>query len=81
MDFYCIRTTDKQLVRSGGKARKTLLINIIFAKQKELRNMRWQKAFSVSALAEQNPEDTLDRKATIVIEHLIQVGSYLTMHS
>jgi hypothetical protein len=37
------------------------------------RKARWEKAFSETAVDE-NPKDTIDRKATIVIEHLIQAS-------
>ena len=42
---------------------------------KELRNARWEKAFSTGcgsntgSLVEENPKDAMNRKATIVIEH------------
>ncbi|GAX23164.1 hypothetical protein FisN_33Lh057 [Fistulifera solaris] len=38
-----------------------------------LRNKRWEKAFSGNS-AEESPKDAVDRKATIVIEHLIQAS-------
>lgn len=38
---------------------------------KELRNKRWEQAFNVAANASQND---INRKATIVIEHLIQAS-------
>ena len=40
---------------------------------KQLRNTRWEKAFAVPDRSE-NPRDTTNRKATIVIEHLIQAS-------
>jgi hypothetical protein len=42
---------------------------------KNLRSNRWEKAFSDTASAhEESKEDAVDRKATIVIEHLIQAS-------
>ena len=43
---------------------------------KALRNARWERAFSTNATAilEENPRDTVNRKATIVLEHLIQAS-------
>ena len=40
---------------------------------KALRNNRWERAFSERA-ATQNERETVNRKATIVIEHLIQAS-------
>ena len=45
---------------------------------KALRNARWDKAFnnmgsSSSKFDYENPRDEVNRKATIVIEHIIQV--------
>ena len=40
---------------------------------KALRNDRWAKAFSESA-TEESAKESIDRKATIVIEHLIQAS-------
>lgn len=43
--------------------------------RKELRNARWTKAFSESAAAvSESGKDAIDRKATIVIEHIIQAS-------
>jgi hypothetical protein len=43
---------------------------------KELRNARWDKAFKtpMSLSTRENPQATVNRKATIVIEHLIQAS-------
>jgi len=38
-----------------------------------LRNQRWDNAFA-DVTREENPMDTVNRKATIVIEHLIQAS-------
>lgn len=62
------------------KARfRQLVVNSVMATDimdkdlKELRNHRWELAFSESR-AEESHKDTVDRKATIVIEHLIQAS-------
>jgi hypothetical protein len=41
-----------------------------------LRNARWEKAFSdtIAEAQEESRKDAVDRKATIVIEHLIQAS-------
>jgi hypothetical protein len=41
---------------------------------KNLRNARWERAFSESAQMEETSTDQVNRKATIVIEHLIQAS-------
>ena len=44
---------------------------------KELRNSRWDKAFKKGTSAnhvDENPRDEVNRKATIVIEHIIQAS-------
>ena len=42
---------------------------------KDLRNCRWEKAFSNEEENKlENPRDQINRKATIVIEHLIQAS-------
>ena len=58
---------------------RQLMVNTVLATDimdkdlKQLRNNRWDKAFNNIALKE-SPRDTVDRKATIVIEHLIQAS-------
>lgn len=43
---------------------------------KALRNLRWEKAFRQDKILAQNEteKESIDRKATIVIEHLIQAS-------
>jgi hypothetical protein len=41
---------------------------------KDLRNKRWEKAFSAGTEDSESTRDTINRKATIVIEHLIQAS-------
>jgi len=47
--------------------------DIVDKELKSLRNARWEKAFQKEKLVE-SARDTNDRKATIVIEHLIQAS-------
>ena len=60
---------------------RALVVNSVMATDimdkdlKELRNARWAKAFSESAMGQPESEkDAVDRKATIVIEHIIQAS-------
>ena len=58
---------------------RQLVVNIVLATDimdkdlKALRNGRWEKAFSATVLDE-SPEIGVNRKATIVMEHLIQAS-------
>ncbi|GKY99152.1 hypothetical protein MPSEU_000870700 [Mayamaea pseudoterrestris] len=47
--------------------------DIVDKELKTLRNKRWETAFSEAA-SDENSKDAIDRKATIVIEHLIQAS-------
>lgn len=47
--------------------------DIVDKELKSLRNARWEKAFSETH-RDENERDTINRKATIVIEHLIQAS-------
>ena len=57
---------------------RQLVINVVLATDivdkelKGLRNRRWQVAFGESARLDDSPREHMNRKATIVIEHLIQ---------
>ena len=51
-----------------------LATDIVDKELKALRNARWEKAFSETATKDENERDTINRKATIVIEHLIQAS-------
>jgi 3'5'-cyclic nucleotide phosphodiesterase len=61
---------------------RQLVVNCVMATDivhkdlKTLRNQRWDKAFKKCAdpTEDQNPRDSVNRKATIVIEHLIQAS-------
>jgi len=48
--------------------------DIVDKELKTLRNGRWNKAFESSLAQNEPPKDAIDRKATIVIEHLIQAS-------
>ena len=51
--------------------------DIVDKQMKELRNGRWAKAFKTGDHAshqDENPRDEINRKATIVIEHIIQAS-------
>ena len=47
--------------------------DIVDKKLKDLRNKRWDKAFKGDH-SDENPRDEINRKATIVIEHIIQAS-------
>lgn len=59
---------------------RQLVVNSVMATDimdkelKALRNDRWDKAFSQNPIEEPHEEDNVNRKATIVIEHLIQAS-------
>ena len=72
----CIYGTVDELKRF-----RQLLVNSVMATDivdkelKALRNARWERAFTESPLCSTDtPRDTINRKATIVIEHLIQAS-------
>lgn len=56
------------------------MVNIVLATDiqdkelKNLRNARWNKAFSSDVVVDESPEINVNRKATIVMEHLIQAS-------
>jgi hypothetical protein len=58
---------------------RELVVNSVMATDivaidlKALRNKRWETAFSES-VSDESSKDAVDRKATIVIEHLIQAS-------
>jgi len=74
----CIYTTQAELERF-----RSIVINVVLATDiadKDLgagRKARWDKAFKLGDAAnhvDENPRDEVNRKATIVIEHLIQAS-------
>jgi hypothetical protein len=66
----CERRRLRQLVVNS-----VLATDIVDKDLKALRNARWEKAFHPQeSLQNVNPHDAVNRKATIVIEHLIQAS-------
>ena len=59
---------------------RQLIVNAVMATDimdkdlKTLRNARWERAFNEPATSCEDRRDTVNRKATIVIEHLIQAS-------
>jgi hypothetical protein len=69
-----IYTTDTEFRRFRQLMVNTVLATDIMDKDlKTLRNDRWDKAFSENA-SEESTHDIINRKATIVLEHLIQAS-------
>merc|ERR1711897_130430 len=67
----CIYSTKEELKRFRQLVINTVMATDIVDKElQSLRKMRWEKAFSTT---EETKLD-IDRKATIVIEHLIQAS-------
>ena len=71
-----IYTTTDDLRRFRQLVVNTVLATDIMDKSlKKLRNDRWDRAFSANSVEERTSlKDQTDRKATIVIEHLIQAS-------
>ena len=68
-----IAPTPTEMARFRQLVINTVLATDIVDKElKSLRNARWEKAFSESARLDDSPQAHINRKATIVIEHLIQ---------
>jgi hypothetical protein len=77
--FSLLRTTicptDEEMVRF-----RQLVVNSVMAtdiadkEMKELRDARWAKAFSDESRPEESARTNINRKATIVIEHLLQAS-------
>mmetsp|Transcript_1770 Transcript_1770/g.3541 ORF Transcript_1770/g.3541 Transcript_1770/m.3541 type:complete len:561 (-) Transcript_1770:185-1867(-) len=69
-------TTDKELNRLRQLIVNTVLATDIMDKElKQLRNQRWDKAFSPDLKDNnENNQEQINRKATIVLEHLIQAS-------
>lgn len=69
-----IYTTHDGLLRFRHLIVNSVMATDIMDKDlKALRNKRWEIAFSPDTV-DNNPRDTINRKATIVIEHLIQAS-------
>jgi hypothetical protein len=77
-DFKDLRRTIYRTEREFRRFRQ-LVVNTVLATDimdadlKQLRNDRWDKAFKECKM-EESPRDKTNRKATIVIEHLIQAS-------
>jgi class 3 adenylate cyclase len=73
---HCIYTTESEFKRFRQLVVNSVMATDIMDKDlKTLRNIRWEKAFSeTSQKLDIYFEDTINRKATIVIEHLIQAS-------
>ena len=70
-----IYTTDEELQRFRQLVVNAVMATDIVDKElKALRNARWDRAFTSGPNVEENPIDDRNRKATIVIEHLIQAS-------
>ena len=69
-----IYQTDAELVRFRQLVVNSVMATDIADKElKALRNLRWDRAFSARTV-DLDKRDTVNRKATIVIEHLIQAS-------
>ena len=69
-----IYQTDAELVRFRQLVVNSVMATDIADKElKVLRNLRWDRAFSLKTV-DSDKRDTVNRKATIVIEHLIQAS-------
>lgn len=67
--------TDNELNRLRQLVVNTVLATDIMDKDlKKLRNERWEKAFSPELKDDEKHKDQINRKATIVLEHLIQAS-------
>lgn len=67
--------TDNELNRLRQLVVNTVLATDIMDKDlKKLRNERWEKAFSPELKDDEKHQDQINRKATIVLEHLIQAS-------
>ena len=70
-----IYSTDEEYKRFRQLVVNSVMATDIMDKDlKALRNARWEKAFSESARVDDDPHAAVNRKATIVIEHLIQAS-------
>ncbi|GKY99154.1 hypothetical protein MPSEU_000870900 [Mayamaea pseudoterrestris] len=70
-----IYTTHDGLMRFRQMIVNSVMATDIMDKDlKALRDARWKRAFSEQVVSEENLDDSRNRKATIVIEHLIQAS-------
>jgi len=69
-----IYTTEEEMTRFRGLVINSVMATDIMDKDlKKMRNARWEKAFKADSTKE-TVVDSVNRKATIVIEHLIQAS-------
>jgi hypothetical protein len=70
-----IYSNDDELKRFRQLVVNSVMATDIMDKDlKVLRNSRWDRAFQESTFVQEDMRDTVNRKATIVIEHLIQAS-------
>ena len=73
--YGIICATEEEKTRFRELVVNTVMATDIMDKDlKNLRNARWEKAFSETAVKESCSQQSVNRKATIVIEHLIQAS-------
>ena len=73
--YQTICPTDADRVRFRQLVVNSVMATDILDKDlKSLRNARWDRAFAKTKAAEESARDSVNRKATIVIEHLIQAS-------
>lgn len=71
----CIYTSESEMIRF-----RQLLVNVVLATDiadkelKALRNNRWETAFNMEMARSDDEQENVNRKATIVMEHLIQAS-------
>jgi hypothetical protein len=71
----CICPTEAEYKRFRQLVVNAVMATDIFDKELlEFRNKRWDKAFHGGADDSSSEKETMDRKATIVIEHIIQAA-------
>lgn len=71
----CIYTNESEFKRFRQLVVNTVLATDIFDKELgAIRKNRWNKAFNESSDKQESSTDAANRKATIVIEHLIQAS-------
>lgn len=70
-----IYQTESEMVRFRQLVVNSVMATDIVDKSLKLqRNQRWEKAFSDHKVDNESPADTVNRKATIIIDHLIQAS-------
>ena len=71
----CIYASESEMIRF-----RQLLVNVVLATDiadkelKVLRNNRWETAFNTEMARSDDEQENVNRKATIVMEHLIQAS-------